>query len=214
MITTYPELLEYIASCLPVPHVAYGLRPVCKGTAAILSAPKYKAVRLSQSCPAFAFQERWGCNTAYTQLKLSQRQQLLSMVAATGEVQNLECVMAHAPGCWGKPTLVSAARAGHLSVLQRLVAKGATIDAHVLDAAAGRSSGHGLRPEGLEWLQSGAQLQSHVQLTLLATVCLSTLTLLPYFLRRIGPKRLLNSCEPHSDPPLSLYRYALQAGAT
>ncbi len=135
--TNCPELLEDIASFLPASHIAFGLRPVCKDTAGLLNAPEYKAVRLSQSCPAFAFQARWGCKSAYAQLKLSQRQELLALVAASGDVENMDCVMAHAPDCWSTATLTSTARAGHRDVLRSMAAKGAVIDAHALDAAAG-----------------------------------------------------------------------------
>lgn len=135
--TDYPELLEHIASFLPAPHVSFGLRPVCKATAALFDVPRYQVVRLSQSCPAFAFQDRWGCSSDFAQLKLSQRQEMLSLVAASGSVENMECVMAHAPDCWSTAAVTSAARAGHHDVLQSMAAKGAVIDKHALDAAAG-----------------------------------------------------------------------------
>ncbi len=139
--TDYPELLEHIATFLADTHIAFSLRPVCKDTAALFSAPKYKAVRLSQSCPAFAFQERWGCSSAFAQLQLSQRRQLLSLVAASGDVENVDCVMANAPDSWSTATLSSAARAGHRDVLRSVADQGAIIDTHVLDAAAGTDSG-------------------------------------------------------------------------
>lgn len=142
--TSFPELLQHIASFLLPSDVAFGLRLLCKRTAELLSAP---TVRLSQPCPALDFHARWGCGSAFTQLKLSQRQKLLSLVAASGDMQNLDCILAQfADNSWGEEVLTAAARAGHRHVLEYFVEEGVVINYNVLDAAAGE----GIAPFFLE----------------------------------------------------------------
>lgn len=127
LIAALPELLEHIASFLPPSYVAFCLRPVCKGAAALLSAPEYKRARLSQPCPAFAFSARWGHESALAQLTHRQRGNLMGLVAASGETENMDCVLElMADPC--HHVLASAARAGQRVMFDHLIAAGFVVE--------------------------------------------------------------------------------------
>ncbi len=142
LLDTLPELVEHIASFLPHAHVVFCLRPLCKQTVALLSSPEYKHVRISQSCPSFAFNARWGHETALTQLSQGQRQQVLNLVAASGVTQNMECLMGvMADRAETSSVLTSAAKAGHRDMVDYLVEKGFNVeDSNALRAAAGATA--------------------------------------------------------------------------
>lgn len=130
LIAALPELLEHVASFLPPSYVAFCLRPVCKGAAAVLSAPDYKRARLSQPCPAFAFNARWGHESALAQLTQRQRVQLVGLVAASGETENMDRVLELVPDP-GHKVVASAARAGQRAMFDHLLAAGFVVEDHM-----------------------------------------------------------------------------------
>ncbi|KXZ46625.1 hypothetical protein GPECTOR_42g836 [Gonium pectorale] len=162
-----PELAERIATSLPRNVLACSVRRVNKAAAALFRGPQHTTVRLNERVPEHAFARQFGAADATRELSLAQRRQLLSHVATTGSIQNLEVALAAAGceltaavleaaaaarqlhvcewllqrGCPAGGALAAAAQAGHRDVCEWLMDRGfaASLDAAVAAASRGPS---------------------------------------------------------------------------
>ncbi|PNH04452.1 hypothetical protein TSOC_009386 [Tetrabaena socialis] len=115
-----PELLLRVLACLPPNERACTARLVCKTAAAALSSPQHTTVRLSQPSPPGEFVRRWGGPGAMRPLTLVRRRLLLSLTAASGCLENLQWLAAHAGCPLTGDVFAAAAAAGRLDVCRWL----------------------------------------------------------------------------------------------
>ncbi|KAG2441826.1 hypothetical protein HXX76_003434 [Chlamydomonas incerta] len=174
-----PDIVSRIAAFLSPNEVAATLRLVCKTTASLtvptgLAAPApapasaagpgasarlhqhsargANVIRLSEPVPHHAFGSRWIENGGLQRLSLRQRQRLLALTAASGDLKNLRSAAAAAGWRIGSQVAVAAAAAGRLRVLRWLRRWGVGVTGwQVLAAAAGSG-----RRDVFLWLVCGA----------------------------------------------------------
>lgn len=150
-----PDIVSRIADFLAPNEVAATLRLVCKATASFKPAPvdattgvparrqqlrprAANTIRLSEPVPRHAFHSRWIASGGLHRLSLRQRQRLLALTAASGDLTNLRAAAAAAACSIGSEVAVAAAAAGRLHVLRWLQRRGVGMAGwQVLAAAAG-----------------------------------------------------------------------------
>ncbi|KAG2429748.1 hypothetical protein HXX76_010532 [Chlamydomonas incerta] len=134
-----PELSERVAGHLPANVVATCLRLVNRAAAAQFRAARHRTIRLSQPCPHAAFAAHWSRPEAWEPLTLAQRRQLLCLVAASGDLVNLQLAFEGA-GCLLTPEVFAAAagagRVGTGSTCAWLLRRGCPWGGDVVVAAA------------------------------------------------------------------------------
>ncbi len=116
-----PDLVQRIAMFTTHNDVAAGLRPACKTTAQIFQGSNAKLL-LSEPITHTLFKERWDSPEAWRGLPLKQRLRLVSKVAASGVIKNLELAVRRADCKVGYEPLKSAAGAGRLEACSWLLA--------------------------------------------------------------------------------------------
>ncbi len=131
------DILDRVVSLLPPNDVASGLRLTCRGAAARFRQPATKTVHLSQLVNAQFFAAHWSNSEAWRCLSLRQRQQLLCLVASSGELPNLALVCDRADCPLTPDVLCAAARSGQLDTCRWLrTARACPWDASIWCAAA------------------------------------------------------------------------------
>ncbi|PNH00865.1 hypothetical protein TSOC_013279 [Tetrabaena socialis] len=179
------ELVQGIAGCLAPNEVACVLRLVSKATAALLSRPQDRTVRLSLPVPHHAFVRRWGREDATRSLNRDRREQLACLTARSGSVANLEVLLAGGDVAavlshrvlntaasagllevcrWFRQqvrindvrTLSEAARGGHQTLCEWLLANGSGGTQPMAAGAAARGGHVGL----MEWFLQAAAAQA------------------------------------------------------
>ncbi|KXZ43419.1 hypothetical protein GPECTOR_91g573 [Gonium pectorale] len=115
-----PELAERIAGSLDSITIATSFRVVNKATAAHFSGPEHTTVRISQPVPHHVFAAHWLAPGATRGLTLAQRDKLICLTAASGELDNLGAALEVA-GCPPSAALFEAlACAGRLALFKIL----------------------------------------------------------------------------------------------
>ncbi|KXZ45040.1 hypothetical protein GPECTOR_59g648 [Gonium pectorale] len=156
-----PELVEKIVGCLDRNEVP-SFRLVNKAAAAQFRAPHHTTYRLSKPVPPHAFAAHWLAPGATRGLTLKRRRQLLSLMAASGVVANLE-VAVQAAGCLlTYDVFKSAVKAGQLDSCVWLREHGCPVIRGAVCPLLGSAALGGHRPVcewllglGLTWFTSG-----------------------------------------------------------
>ncbi|PNH08755.1 Ankyrin repeat domain-containing protein [Tetrabaena socialis] len=86
------DLVMRVLGRLPPNEVAVVARLVCKAAAELFAGPQHTTVRLSQPVPHHEFARRWGDPHSTRPLTLMRRRELVSLTAASGDVDNLKFV--------------------------------------------------------------------------------------------------------------------------
>ncbi len=116
-----PDLLHRVARFLPRNDIVLGLRRACKPLAQQFSG-KYAEVSPQEFVPEQLFAERWGSPEAWLGLTCKRRLQLVSLMAASGVVQNLQLAVKRADCSLTNAPLMAAAKAGRLEACRWLLA--------------------------------------------------------------------------------------------
>ncbi|KAG2432781.1 hypothetical protein HYH02_012913 [Chlamydomonas schloesseri] len=146
-----PELIESIASFVPVADVVTGLKLACADTAACLR-DQYKVIQLANASrrtnggdtpaqavadwPGRAFVAHWRSPGPWRQLNLRQRQRLLCLAANSGHMASLEAALAHSDCGPTEAALAAAAAGGHMAACRRLLQEGYSLGVKAACAAA------------------------------------------------------------------------------
>ncbi|KAG2495320.1 hypothetical protein HYH03_006590 [Edaphochlamys debaryana] len=108
-------------------EVATGLRLANKATARTLRGAEHTTIHLSEPVPCAAFQHHWTAPAAFRTMGRKQREKLLCLTAASGDLTNLQVALQATglvlPGGKAAPLLCAAGRAGRLEVCKWLAAR-------------------------------------------------------------------------------------------